>query len=89
MSGSLCSGSIWDSGSVPQEDEKGIPHLKSDEGWQLANRMEENRERWYVFIWKRLMSGHITLYGGEETMSQDSLKIKNTTSFTLYPYPDL
>lgn len=47
MAGSLCSGSIWDSGLVPQEeDEKGIPHLKSDEGWQLANRMEENRERW-------------------------------------------
>lgn len=68
MSGSLCSGSIWDSGSVPlEENEKGIPHLKSDEGWQLANRMEENRERWCVFVYLETLNvgpHHLIWWGG-------------------------
>lgn len=90
MAGSLCSESIWDSGLVPQEeDEKGIPHLKPDEGWQLANRMGENRETWCVFVYLETLNvrpHHRTWWGGNNVAR---LNTKNTTSFILYPHPDL
>lgn len=45
---------------------KEISPPQSDEGWQLANRMEENREKWYVFYLETLnvRPHHLIWWGG-------------------------